>query len=190
MCWQSPRLERSGEKLVFSPAGLVHHELLQNSPSGLIFRCRIHDVAMRRYVVEDQWWMDVRRIEVEGCHRWKTDWWSQKELGSWCSHYWSWKRVSNYGWKIVFVQVGGICSSRLGLICKPVYDFTNDSNGMDGKLYCHLITLTLTKLLYYTNSYPPGLAYQCTSKLYWKMGLPDMSSLQTNDYIWQTQHFL
>jgi hypothetical protein len=45
MCWQSPRLERSGEKLVFSPAGLVHHKLLQNNPSGFIFKCRTHDVA-------------------------------------------------------------------------------------------------------------------------------------------------
>jgi len=71
----------------------------------------------------------------------------------------------------------------MGLICKPVNDFTNDSSGVDGKLLCHLITLTLTKSLYHTNSDLPGLTYQCTSKLYWKMGLPDMSSLQANDYI-------
>jgi hypothetical protein len=71
----------------------------------------------------------------------------------------------------------------LGLICKPVNDFTNDSNGVDGKLHCHLLSLTLTKLLYHTNSDPPGLAYQRTSKLYCKMGLPDMPSLQAYDYI-------
>jgi hypothetical protein len=78
--------------------------------------------------------------------------------------------------------VCGICSSRLGLICKPVNDFTNDSTGVDGKLHCHLITKTLIKLLHHINSDPPGLAYQCTSKLYWKMELPDMPSLHANDY--------
>lgn len=43
---------------MFSPAGLVHHELIQNNPTGFIFGCRTYDVAMARYVV---------RINMDGC---------------------------------------------------------------------------------------------------------------------------
>jgi hypothetical protein len=98
--------------------------------------------------------------------------------------------ASNDGWIILFAQVCATCSSRLGLICQPVNDLTNDSNGVDGKLHCHLITLTLTKLIYHTNSDQPGHAYQFISKLYWKMGLPDMFSLQKNDYMTNSAIFI
>jgi hypothetical protein len=59
---------------------------------------------------------------------------------------------------------------------------------MVGKLHCHLITATLTKLPHHTGSDPSSHADQLTSKLYWQMGLPDKASLQFNVAVTSDTH--
>jgi hypothetical protein len=114
------------------------------------------------------------------CHRWKTDWWGQMKIGSWCTHYWSCRMASNDGWNILFVQVCGICSSRLGLICQPVNDLTNDSNRVDGKLHYHLsITPTVIHQAMHINLYQNSIGkwgYQ-TCPAYRQMIISDKLSI-------------